>query len=161
MPTSISVYIGENYSGLVQILKHKTQNFCKSLAWCTKYSQKINRIIQIDCKSRDESNSQFRLSSSQLRLSSSQFTLNSWARQARSLGPNSCIMKELACDLPASPCWTLGSSHGPAGSLRSNHIHMSSNVRGILFNASLNRLRNLRKYIVVLLQGVLKIYIFF
>ena len=35
-------------------------------------------------------------------------------------------------------------------------IFMSSNVRGILFNASLNRLRNLRKYIVVLLQGVLK-----
>ena len=32
------------------------QNFCKSLAWCTKCSQKINRITQMDCKSRDESN---------------------------------------------------------------------------------------------------------
>ena len=32
------------------------QNFCKSLAWCTKYSQKINCITQMDCKSRDESN---------------------------------------------------------------------------------------------------------
>ena len=36
--------------------KRKTQNFCKSLAWCTKYSQKINRITKMDCKSRDESN---------------------------------------------------------------------------------------------------------
>ena len=32
------------------------QNFYKSLVWCTKYSQKINRITQMDCKSRDESN---------------------------------------------------------------------------------------------------------
>ena len=42
--------------GFVQIPKHKIQIFCKSLAWCTKYSQKINRITQMDCKSRDESN---------------------------------------------------------------------------------------------------------
>jgi len=36
----------------------KTQNeiFCKSLAWYTKCSQKINRITPMDCKSRDESN---------------------------------------------------------------------------------------------------------
>ena len=39
-----------------KILKHKIQNFCKSLPWYTKYSQKINRITQMDCKSRDESN---------------------------------------------------------------------------------------------------------
>ena len=32
------------------------QKFYKSLVWCTKYSQKINRITQMDCKSRDESN---------------------------------------------------------------------------------------------------------
>ena len=28
----------------------------KSLVWYTKYSQKINRITQMDCKLRDESN---------------------------------------------------------------------------------------------------------
>ena len=40
------------------LFRSKTQNvkFCKSLAWCTKYSRKINRITQMDCKSRDESN---------------------------------------------------------------------------------------------------------
>ena len=32
------------------------QKFYKSLVWCTKYSQKINYITQMDCKSRDESN---------------------------------------------------------------------------------------------------------
>ena len=32
------------------------QKICKSSAWCIKYSRKINRITQIDCKSRDESN---------------------------------------------------------------------------------------------------------
>ena len=32
------------------------QFFCKSLALCTKYNQKINRITQMDYKSRDESN---------------------------------------------------------------------------------------------------------
>ena len=36
--------------------KRKMQNFYKSLAWYTKYSQKINRITQMDCKLRDESN---------------------------------------------------------------------------------------------------------
>jgi hypothetical protein len=36
--------------------KRKTQIFCKSFVWGTKCSQKINHIIQIDCKSRDESN---------------------------------------------------------------------------------------------------------
>ena len=36
--------------------KRKTQKFCKSLAWCTKCSQKINRITKMDCKSRNESN---------------------------------------------------------------------------------------------------------
>jgi len=40
----------------VYMCKAKTQNFYKSLAWCTKCNQKINRIAQIDCKSRDESN---------------------------------------------------------------------------------------------------------
>ena len=36
--------------------KRKMQIFYKSLVWCTKCSRKINRITQIDCKSRDESN---------------------------------------------------------------------------------------------------------
>ena len=43
-----------SYSSLAQ--KHKIQNFCKSLVWCTECSRKINRITQMDCKSRDESN---------------------------------------------------------------------------------------------------------
>ena len=34
----------------------KFKIFCKSPAWYTKYSRKINRITQMDCKSRDESN---------------------------------------------------------------------------------------------------------
>ena len=37
-------------------LDPKMQKFYKSLAWCIKYSQKINRITKIDCKSRDEFN---------------------------------------------------------------------------------------------------------
>ena len=32
------------------------QNFYKPFAWYTKCNQKINRITQIDCKSREEFN---------------------------------------------------------------------------------------------------------
>ena len=42
--------------GPVYISKRKMQNFCKSFAWYIKCSRQINRITQIDCKSRDESN---------------------------------------------------------------------------------------------------------
>ena len=34
----------------------KRNFFYKSFVWCTKYSQKINRITQMDRKSRGESN---------------------------------------------------------------------------------------------------------
>ena len=42
--------------GNVQIHKAKMHNFYKSLAWCIKCSRKINRITQMGCKSRNESN---------------------------------------------------------------------------------------------------------
>ena len=38
------------------LLKTQNAKFYKSLSWYTKCSRKINRITQMDCKSRDESN---------------------------------------------------------------------------------------------------------
>ena len=46
------------FESLRPYLDPKIQNaiFLKSLARCIKCSRKINRITQMDCKSRDESN---------------------------------------------------------------------------------------------------------
>ena len=44
-----------NNLGLFRSLNAKCKIFCKSLV-CTKCSKKLNRITQMDCKSRDESN---------------------------------------------------------------------------------------------------------
>ena len=53
---SLATQLYKHMKGTIQIPKYKMQNFYKSLVWCTKCSRKINRITQMDCKSRDESN---------------------------------------------------------------------------------------------------------
>ena len=55
---AVMIYAEYNWGGAPKrlCLDRKTQNFCKSFAWCTKCSKKINCITQIDCKSKDESN---------------------------------------------------------------------------------------------------------
>ena len=45
-----------NFLPSLQIQNLKYNFFYKLLVWYTKYNQKINRITQMDCKSRDKSN---------------------------------------------------------------------------------------------------------